>query len=209
MCSKEDVSIRTGWKCTPVQSARSNEMQLTPRILCFIRLLPPPLRCFCPSIRVKWLWISVSNCGRLKQPTNLSVIFHRLPATLFFSLWSFFLPSPKGPFIAFFRETSVVVVVVVVAANGKASSGQGISYFRSCKQIALKNSALNGGDKNCSTLRINFSSETKNKDKQLIDRFLVPLLFKRNRSCISFISAFLVSFVIDFFVSKSLYASKN
>lgn len=164
MCAKEDVSIRTGRKCTPVQSARSNEMQLTPRILCFIRLLPPPLRCFCPSIRVKWLWISVSNCGRLKQPTNLSVVFHRLPATLFFPYGPFFfLPPPKGPFIAFFRETSVVVVVVVVAASGKTSSGQGISYFRSCKQISLKNSALNGGDKNCSTLRINFSSEAETK----------------------------------------------
>lgn len=39
----------------------------------------PRVRLSSPCIRVKWLWISVSNCGRLKQPTNLSAIFHRPP----------------------------------------------------------------------------------------------------------------------------------
>lgn len=102
-----------GRKCTPVHSARSNEMQLTPRILRFIRLLPPPrcrfYRAF-GSSGYEYLYPTVAN--RLKQPTNLSAIFHRLPFPLvpvvfvspFFFLPFFLFSRPLAfffyPFIA-------------------------------------------------------------------------------------------------------------
>lgn len=96
-----------GRKCTPVHSARSNEMQLTPRILRFIRLLPPPrcrfYRAF-GSSGYEYLYPTVAN--RLKQPTNLSAIFHRLPFPLvpvvfvspFFFFLSFFFLAPSPSF---------------------------------------------------------------------------------------------------------------
>lgn len=60
--------------------------------------------CFHPCIRVKWLWISVSNCGRLKQPTNLSAIFHRLPGAVlfcFFFFYPLYTPLSLSPFVIF------------------------------------------------------------------------------------------------------------
>lgn len=91
-----------GRKCTPVHSARSNEMQLTPRILRFIRLLPPPRCRFCRafgSSGYEYLYPTVAN--RLKQPTNLSAIFHRpfpSPSFLFFFFFlPFFLFSRPSP----------------------------------------------------------------------------------------------------------------
>lgn len=103
-CSKEDVSIRKGGNAPLCTRLGVMKCSLHPVFYVLLGFsLPRCILLLLPSIRVKWLWISVSNCGRLKQPANLSAIFHRLSPRSCIS----FLPSSPfsfflSPFVFFF-----------------------------------------------------------------------------------------------------------
>lgn len=87
-----------GRKCTPC-ALGSGVMKCSLHPVFYVLLgfsLPRRILLLLPSIRVKWLWISVSNCGRLKQPANLSAIFHRLSPPFLYFL------SSSLPFFLFF-----------------------------------------------------------------------------------------------------------
>lgn len=106
-----------GRKRTPVHSARSNEMQLTPRILRFIRLLPPPLHF--AAFTEHSGQVAMNICIQL-WPSKATGQFVRhisspFPPFLYFlsSFLSFFLFSLalRLLFLPVFRATTVAVVV--------------------------------------------------------------------------------------------------
>lgn len=106
-----------GRKRTPVHSARSNEMQLTPRILRFIRLLPPPLHF--AAFTEHSGQVAMNICIQL-WPSKATGQFVRhisspFPPFLYFlsSFLSFFLFSLalRLLFLPVFRATTAAVVV--------------------------------------------------------------------------------------------------
>lgn len=106
-----------GRKRTPVHSARSNEMQLTPRILRFIRLLPPPLHF--AAFTEHSGQVAMNICIQL-WPSKATGQFVRhisppFPPFLYFlsSFLSFFLFSLalRLLFLPVFRATTVATVV--------------------------------------------------------------------------------------------------